>query len=559
VRADPDSRVMTFLERGEEETDVLTIATLDRQARALAASLQRKVAPGERALLFFKPGLSFAVAYWGCLYAGVVAVPVPSPGVRALVSESGLRAVARDCAATLLLTTADIAARLDAAKLDAGALTPLAIDDVPDALADTWRAPPLGPQTIAHLQYSSGSTGEPKGVVITHANVLGNLEVISISGGGYREGDAGVNWLPMFHDMGLITTVLLPVYSGAPSWYMSPLAFLQRPLRWLSAISAVRATCSAAPNFALDMCVAQVGAQERAELDLSSMRALAVGSEPTRSASVHRFVEAFTPSGFDVCAMSPCYGLAEATLQVSGGPLGRGITELAVAGAELSAGHVAPARGDARTRTLVGCGEVSAGIEVAIVDPQSCLPLPGDTVGEILVRGVSVASGYWNNQDATAQTFAVEIPGRGGGFMRTGDLGFLLADQLYVTGRLKDLLIVNGQNHYPHDFELTAALSHPALRRDGCVAFAVDDEGGERIVIVAEVQRRARKLPADSSTIPQHDVVTSVRSAIARDHDVTVHDVVLVRRVPRTSSGKLRRRACRDMYLEGSLAAGSAR
>jgi acyl-CoA synthetase (AMP-forming)/AMP-acid ligase II len=551
---EPKTRVMTFLERGEDETAALRFGQIDARARALAVRLRSLASPESRALLFFKPGLDFVTGYWGSLYAGMIAVPVPSPGVRALESLPRLRAVSEDCGAELLLTTADMVEHVQEMLEgdDAlGRLQVVAVDAVDPALAAEWRRPPIEGCAVAHLQYSSGSTGAPKGVVLTHRNALANLALIYQSGGGYRDGDGGVTWLPMFHDMGLVTTVLLPVYGGGPVWYMSPLAFLQRPLRWLQAISALRATRSAAPNFALDLCVERVDEAERALLDLSSMRVLTIGSEPIRTGSLRRFVDAFSVCGFDSRSFFPSYGLAEATLQVTGGPVDQGTTEIEVDAAELAAGRAVRANGGP-SHQLAASGAAPPSADVRVVDPENLEPLAEGHVGEIVVAGESVARRYWNDEDASLRTFDVTVDGARG-FMRTGDLGFMWGDQLFVTGRIKDMVIVNGQNHYPHDLELTASDSHPALRPERCVAFSVDDEAGERLVVVVQPDRREMKPREhdDPARDRRQELVDAVRAAVAAGHGVAVGEVLIVRRVPLTSSGKPRRGECRRQYLDG--------
>jgi acyl-CoA synthetase (AMP-forming)/AMP-acid ligase II len=558
---DPELRFLTFLERGEQESDALSAAQTETRARAVAARLRQVVAPGERALLFFGPGLEFTLGYWGCLLAGVIAVPVPSPGVRAIESGPRLRGVVDSCGATAVLTTADLVPHLgDMGERDGvlGRLHVIAVDEVPEGLAAEWTDPGVGPSTVAHLQYSSGSTGEPKGVVLTHENILSNLDLIwgeavdrSMSS---PYGDRGVTWLPMFHDMGLVLGAFLPVFAGRPSWFMSPMAFLQRPVRWLQAISTLSATLTCAPNFALDLAVERIDEEQRRMLDLSSLRALCVGSEPIRRDSLRRFAEAFAVSGFDPATFVPSYGLAEATLMVTGGPVGSGVTEFRADAAALAQSRaVAAAEDDERALTLVACGELSPGVRVLVVDPETLEILEDGHVGEILAEGPGIGQGYWNNAEATQSTFAVRVPGRAEPFMRTGDLGFLHDGQLYVTGRIKELVIVHGQNHYPHDLELTACESHPALRTERCIAFSVDDGASERLVIVAAVTRRDLRQAGPSEGEARSAIEDAVRQAVASRHGLPVDEVVLARRVPLTSSGKLRRAACRDLYLSGEL------
>lgn len=563
---DPELRYLTFLERGEEETDALSAEQTETRARAVAARLLGLVSPGERALLFFGPGLEFTLGYWGCLFAGVIAVPVPSPGVRAVESGPRLRVVRDSCDATALLTTSDLVpqvARMAERDPVLARLHVVAVDEVSDTLSSEWSPPDINPSTVAHLQYSSGSTGEPKGVILTHANILSNLDRIWAEAVDRTMsspyGDRGVTWLPMFHDMGLVLGAFLPVFAGRPSWFMSPLAFLQRPVRWLHAISSVSATLTAAPNFALELAVERIDEEQRRLLDLSSLRAVCVGSEPIRRESLRRFAEAFEVSGFDPNAFVPSYGLAEATLGVSGGPVGTGVTEFQADPTALANGRAVQAdENEERALPLVACGERVPGVRIRVVEPETLEVLEDGRVGEILVAGPGVGMGYWGDPDATSGTFDIRIPGSSERFMRTGDLGFLFNGQLYVTGRRKEVVIVHGQNHYPQDLELTAYESHPALRSGRCIAFSVDDGARERVVIVAEVDRRTLLRGGTTDADGRREVTDAVRRAVAARHGIRVDEVVLARRVPLTSSGKLRRGACRQLFLSGAFDGGSA-
>jgi acyl-CoA synthetase (AMP-forming)/AMP-acid ligase II len=552
---DPELRLLTFLERGEEESRTLTAGGMETRARALGARLVALVDPCARALLFFGPGLDFTVGYWGCLYAGVIAVPIPSPSVRAIEAGPRLRSVRDDCDATVMLTTSDLLPQVEEMTREDPELARLhvvAVDRLAEESSPGWTPPPIEPGTVAHLQYSSGSTGTPKGVMLTHANILANLRMIR--GDSVRDGDRGVTWLPMFHDMGLLLGMFLPVYSGGPAWVMSPLAFLQQPRRWLEAISVLGATASATPNFALDLAVERIDEAQRETLDLSSLEVLSVGSDPIRRESLHRFAEAFAPCGFDPHAFFPSYGLAEATLMVSGGPLGSGMTELTVDADELAGDRAVPAGdGTPRTRTLVASGEAPPDVLILVVDPETLAPLDDGGVGEILVASPSVGAGYWRNPAESEAAFGVRLSGRDESFMRTGDLGFLHHGQLFVTGRLKEVVIVAGQNHYPQDIELTAGESHPGLRRDRCVAFSVDDGTSERVIIVAEVDRRALNRAGGRERDVRPEVIDAITRDVAAVHGIRVDEVALVRRVPLTSSGKLRRGECRDLFLADSL------
>ncbi|HEX4496636.1 MAG TPA: amino acid adenylation domain-containing protein, partial [Thermoanaerobaculia bacterium] len=537
----------TFLADGEVESERLTHAELDRAAGRIAAALRKVTAPGERALLLYPPGLDFIAAFFGCLYAGVVAVPAYPPHPRR--DSPRLRAIAQDAAPAVVLTTSSLRAtagpRMAAAPELAGAFW-LATDDLPPA---EWREAAPGPDDLAFLQYTSGSTALPKGVMVSHGNLVHNERMI---GAAFAQ-DAGsvvVGWLPLYHDMGLIGNVLQPLASGGRCVLMAPVAFLQRPRRWLEAISRYGATTSGGPNFAYDLCVRRVPAGERAGLDLASWRVAYNGAEPVRAETLERFAEAFAPHGFRRESFYPCYGLAEATLFVAGGAPGGGFKVREVDAAALERHKAAPAAEGAATRSLVGSGGAWEGQRIAVVYPDTRAELPPGRIGEIWVSGPSVAQGYWRRPEQTAHDFQARLATAEAGpsFLRTGDLGFVLDGELFVTGRLKDLVILRGRNHYPQDLELTAERAHPALRAGSGAAFAVDVEGEERLVVVYEVDRH----PGAGVD----EIIDAVRRAVAEEHEVQVHQVVLVRAgsVPKTSSGKIQRHACRSAYLGQSLA-----
>ncbi|HYG62721.1 MAG TPA: amino acid adenylation domain-containing protein, partial [Thermoanaerobaculia bacterium] len=533
-------RGYTFLTQGEEAGARLSYDGLQRRARTIAAVLARSVPRGERVLLLYPSGVELIAAFFGCLYAGVIAVPVQPPHGRR--PDPRLGGVAADCRPRAVLTTAALLVRREgiagqvpelasALWLDTGTV---------DEDEDAGREP--GPEEVAFLQYTSGSTGTPKGVVVTHANLLHNLEAIRRA---FRQTAESVvvGWLPLFHDMGLIGNVLQPCYVGCDCVLMPPAAFLQRPARWLRAIERFGGTTSGGPNFAYDLCVRALGPEEREGLDLSSWSVAFNGAEPVRAETLRRFAEAFAPCGFRREAFFPCYGLAEATLFVAGGPPDGEPGIGTFASGPLEAGTAVPA-GDGAGRELVSCGRASAEQRIVVVDADSGVPCPEGRVGEVWVAGPSVAAGYWGRPDESAATFRARLGGEA--FLRTGDLGFLAGGELFLTGRLKDLIILRGRNLYPQDLELTAERSHPALRAGGA-AFSVDGQGEERVVLALEVERHAGDLGA---------VADAVRRAVADEHGVAVADVLLLRggTVPKTSSGKIRRRECRARYLAGSLA-----
>ncbi|HYG63154.1 MAG TPA: amino acid adenylation domain-containing protein, partial [Thermoanaerobaculia bacterium] len=537
-------RVFTFLRDGEEASEALSYAELDLRARGIAARLQAVAAPGERALLLYPPGLEFIAAFCGCVYSGVLAVPTPPP--RPNRPDSRLQSIVADSAPRIVLTTRALLARAERIREQVPALRDalwIAYDELDDQEGDDWREPALGPETPAFLQYTSGSTSTPKGVLVSHGNLLHNQESIRRAFG-QDESSVVVGWLPLYHDMGLIGNVLQPLYAGASCVLMSPQSFLQRPARWLEAISRYRGTTSGGPNFAYDLC-GRAGL-DLTGLDLGSWRVAFNGAEPVRADTLERFAAAFAPAGFRADAFYPCYGLAEATLFVAGEAPGRAPAVRAFDKAALERDLAVPG-GDGAAQRLVGCGRSWLGQQVAIVRPETGERCAEGQVGEIWVSGPSVARCYWNRAEETAETFGARLAGEGP-WLRTGDLGFVDGGELFVSGRLKDLVIIRGRNHYPQDIERTAELSHPGLRSGGAAAFSVDAGGEERLIIVQEVERhRGRETEALSEAI---------RRAVAEEHEVQVYEVVLLRpgSLPKTSSGKVRRQACRAGYLAGTLA-----
>jgi acyl-CoA synthetase (AMP-forming)/AMP-acid ligase II len=570
-----DQPLYTFLpDRPGEDEDVLSFAGLDLRARAIAAALERLGAGGQRALLLYPPGLEFVAAFFGCLYAGVVAVPAYPP--RSARTLPRLLEIARDARPAVALTTAGLKTAIGALASqvpDLSALRLAATDEVPLGQADAWRDPGVSGSTLAFLQYTSGSTAAPKGVMVTHGNLLHNEEMIRQAFGQAAD-SVIVGWLPLYHDMGLIGNVMQPLYLGARCLLMSPIAFLQSPKRWLEAISHFRATTSGGPNFAYDLCARKVSPADRAGLDLSSWDTAFNGAEPVRAETMARFAETFGGCGFQEKAFFPCYGLAEATLFVTGGAgagAARGTPRVAAFHRgllEAGEARLLPAD-DPASRVLVSCGRAWLGQDLAVVDPESSTLAGDGKVGEIWVRGPSIAQGYWHRPGETAETFDGRLaprqaPGQAGvseseqdapPFLRTGDLGFLDGGELFVTGRLKDLIIIRGRNLYPQDIELTVERSHPALRAGCGAAFSVEIGSEERLVVVHELERTGT---ADDSPLEPGGVeaiADTVRQAVAEQHEAQVQQVVLLRAgtIPKTSSGKIQRRACRAALLAGRL------
>jgi len=516
-----DDPLYIFLSDGEGEEATLSYGELDRRARAVGARLQAAGAAGERALLLYPPGLDFIAAFFGCLYAGAVAVPAYPP--RAGRTQPRLRSIAGDARPRVVLTTAAVAVKAEDLREQIPELAGAAwivTEDLDGGLAEGWTPPRIGSETLAFLQYTSGSTAAPKGVMVTHGNLLHNERMIGAAFG-MDEESVVVGWLPLYHDMGLIGNVLQPLHAGGRCVLMSPVSFLQRPMRWLEAISRYRGTVSGGPNFAYELCARKASPEALAGLDLSSWRVAYNGAEPVRASTLERFAAVFAPSGFKKEAFYPCYGLAEATLFVTGG------------------------HGSGVERERVSCGRIWMGQRLVVADPETGAERGPGEEGEVWISGPSVARGYWENPDA--RDFNAFLATGGGPFLRTGDLGFLAGGELYVTGRLKDLIILRGRNHYPQDVELTAERAHADLHPGGGAAFSVEMGGEERLVIVHEVARH-RKDGIEA-------IAEAVRGAVAAEHEVQAQEVVLIRQagLPKTSSGKVQRRLCRELYLKGEL------
>lgn len=552
-RADhqPDRLAYTFLQDGETETNQFTYQDLDRQARAIAAQLQNLNAVGRRVLLVYPPSLDFIAAFFGCLYAGAIAVPAYPP--RPNRSMTRLRSILLSSQTTLALTTANLKAAIANRCLEDAELATLqwlATDTIDDHRANDWQALSVDPNALAFLQYTSGSTGEPKGVMVSHHNLMHNSALIQQCFANTPD-SIGVSWLPPYHDMGLIGGILQPLYVGAPMILMPPLAFLQKPIRWLQAISKFQATTSGGPNFAFDLCVSKVKPDHLKTLDLSSWQVAFTGAEPVRAETLAKFAETFSPTGFKESAFYPSYGMAETTLLVSGGTPGISPKHCSVNAAALEQNQIRIETGhQTETRTLVSCGRSAQDLQIEIVHPETSTRCSDHEVGEIWVAGPSVAQGYWNQVEQTEQTFRAYIADtQEGPFLRTGDLGFLSDGELYITGRLKDLMIIRGQNHYPQDIELTVENSHPALRPGAGAAFIVEVKDKEKLVVVQEVKRQyLRKLNSK-------EVMDRIRQVVAAQHGLQVYAVVLVKTgsILKTSSGKIQRHACRSHFLNGTL------
>lgn len=481
----PRATAFTFLEHGERESGGLDFGRLDLRARAIGAHLQAKGAAGAPVAIAAPGGLAFVEAFFGCLYAGAIAVPLPEDGTRR----------GRD-RAQAILGDASPAFTLDETSLK----------EIPDQQAARWRDPLTGDKDVALLQYTSGSTDTPRGAIITHGSLAANLRAIAEA---FRldSGTRGVNWLPLYHDMGLVGGIAAPVFLGIASVLLPPLAFLQNPLRWLAALARYGGTTSGAPSFAYDACARALERRPPRELDLSKWTLAFCGAEPVRAEALERFARAAAPYGFRREALLPCYGLAEATLLVTAAAPGAGVRAI-----------------DGR----VDCGAACRDTEVALGEG-----------GEILVRGPGLCAGYWKKPEESSLLFQ-------DGWLRTGDLGLLRDGHLVVTGRLKDLIVIRGQNHHPEDLERTARRAHAALDALGGAAFSIDTGAAEELVLVHEAARAEDAAAA----------ARAIAARIAEEHGLAPREIVLIRpgTLPRTANGKVRRARCREAYLAGTLA-----
>jgi acyl-CoA synthetase (AMP-forming)/AMP-acid ligase II len=541
----PERLALEFTSDGETRDESFTYGQLHERARALAVQLQASAPAGERALLLYPNGPAYVSAFLGCLYAGLIAVPAYPPVSIQMAQLARLAGVARDARPSLVLTEQALVEPMRAAQghlPELSAARVIATDGLELASGDAWRLPQLGSDALALLQYTSGSTARPKGVMVSHDNLMANERAIR-SAFGMTVDDVVMSWLPLFHDMGMIGTLLQPLYSGITSVLMSPQRFMERPERWLRAISTFKASVSGAPDFAYRLCAARIGPELAGRLDLSSWRLAFCGAEPIHAETLRAFADRFGPVGFDSKALYPCYGLAEATLLVTGGQRGGGVVERSFDAQALGSGQ---ATESTRGRVLVGCGQTQPEHELLIADPESGEVVAPGRIGEIQVSGPSVALGYFQNAEATRGSF---ITRRGRRFLRTGDLGFEHAGQLFVTGRHKDLIIIRGLNLYPQDIEHSIEERIEFVRKGRTVAFSIEVDAGEAIGIAAEVSERVQKL------LDPEAACRAICERVAEVHGEPPHCVLLVKTggIPVTSSGKLQRAACRRAWQTGKL------
>jgi acyl-CoA synthetase (AMP-forming)/AMP-acid ligase II len=554
AKQQPEGHAYTFLIDGKKESSPLTYGELDTQAKAIGALLQQYQAKGERALLLYPQGLEVIAAFCGCLYAGVIAIPVPPP-------ESGrlkrtlprLRSIVKDANATFVLTTAAILELVENVRDEFPEFDQMGWIDTAQVdltLAEQWQDPQIDKDELAYLQYTSGSTSTPKGVMLSHFNLMHHCRYLQ-QACGYDADSVTINWMPYFHDYGLVEGMMLPLYNGHPCYVMSPFSFIKRPLQWLHNISKYKGTHSQAPNFAYDLCLRRVKPKDLAELNLSSWQAAGNAAESINPKVMAKFVEIFSPCGFKWETFAPSYGLAENTLLATTKPKGTKPVLLPIEAAALEKNQIIVADSNNKdgVRMIAGCGQKVVDTDIAIVRPDTMTHCEDYEVGEIWIKDSSVAQGYWQRPDATESTFCAYLQDKKEGpYLRTGDLGFIYEGELFITGRIKDLIIIRGTNHYPQDIEWTVQHLDSALRPDYGAAFSIEDRGEERLVVVQEIERRTENLDTDK-------LIADIRQEIAEQHEIQLYAVVLAKsgNILKTASGKIQRSACKNSFLAGTL------
>lgn len=546
----PEKPLFTFLQDGISVHETVSFSRFDRQVDALANWLAGQKLAGKRVVLFYPPGMDFLRAFFGCLRAGVVAVTAYPP--RKNRSLNRIKAIMEDCTPSAILSTGAIARDFERNFSEdevLGKLPWLKTDEIPDteAVSDTFS--PL-PDATAFIQYTSGSTGMPKGVMISHRNIMVNSRNLHLHFHTH-EGTRSVLWLPQFHDMGLVLGVMQPVFTGYHAIFMPPVSFISRPYNWLKAITDYQGTFSGGPNFAFDHCVDRISPDERATLSLSSLDMLFNGAEPVRYETLKKFEDTFRQAGLPENVMFPGYGMAETTLSIAVLAKGNSRLYLSVSGKELENHLVVPVDDSHPEAVKIANNGIPQGdTGVLIADPETLAPVAPGRVGEILVSGLSVASGYWNNDALNREVFGITLPETSEKkWLRTGDLGFIHDGDLYITGRLKDVIIIRGRNFYPQDIEKITEESHPSLRKGFVAAFPVDAEGEEQLCIVAELQRTFLKRPDTAA------IIETIAEAVTGEFEIRPWQIVLVKtgRLEKTSSGKIMRRAAREALLSGAM------
>ncbi|MBG0744341.1 MAG: fatty acyl-AMP ligase [Cylindrospermopsis raciborskii KL1] len=548
----PEKLAYIFLKDGENQEQTITYQQLSQISKRIAARLQSVIPPGARALLLYPQGLEFITAFLGCLSAGIIAVPAYPPKRNQKISR--LMAIIENSQPQIILTTSFILENFQLKlenSLDLSVTQFLATDNLNDDQDFEFHLPDISGNTLAFLQYTSGSTGSPKGVMISHDNIANNSVYIQ-KAFQLTEKSVSVTWLPSFHDMGLIDGIIQPLYTGFLGVVMSPESFLKNPIVWLQAITKYRATHSGSPNLGYELCLRRITPEQQKTLDLSSWVSAYNGAEPIRRKTLDSFIDKFQCSGFKSQFFYPCYGMAEGTLMISGGNIEDEPVYLNVQSELLENNQVLEAEKDGENyQELVGCGHAWQDTEVKIVDPESCLECGDNRVGEIWVSGSSIAQGYWQQEEKTIATFQAKLANTMDerNFLRTGDLGFLRAGELFITGRIKDVIIVWGRNHYPQDIEYSVQQSDQALRLDCGAAFTIEIDNQEKLVIVQEIERTYL------SRLNVNEVFSAIRGAVALHHALQVYAIALIKpgSIPKTSSGKIQRHACRHAFLTENL------
>lgn len=549
ARSQGEKTAYIFLQDGANKEIRLTYQELDLKAKAIACQLRQLVASGSRALLVYPygAGLEFITAFFGCLYGGIVAVPCHPPKNRLTTLEVQTRLESAE--AEIVLTESSSLNQLSIKLATWGKETLHCLDTQKIELpGNTWTAPEISPETLAFLQYTSGSTGEPKGVMINHGCLMQNQEMLK-QAFGHTSDLIGVGWLPLFHDMGLIGNVIQPVYVGGSCVIMSPVSFVQKPIRWLQAISKYRATTSGAPNFAYDLLCDRLTTEQLTQLDLSCWQVAFCGAEPVQALTLEEFSLKFASCGFKSTAFYPCYGMAEATLMMTGGdrakaPQIKYLDEIALEQNKI----VVAQQSQSKTKSFISAGFPWLDGRILIADLLTLKESEPDRIGEIWYSGSSVGQGYWQLPEQTQQTFEASFQGQK--YLRTGDLGFMSEGELYITGRLNDVLVFWGLNHYPQHIEQTVEQCHLALKANSGAAFSVEVEGKPRLVIAQEIERTHRK------SLVMEEVVEAIRWQVFQQHFIDIYGIVLLLpgRMPKTSSGKVQRGKCKAMFLDRSLA-----
>lgn len=536
----------TYLEQGEKPSESITYVEIDRIARGIGAFLQARADPGSRVLLVVPNRLESILALVGCLYASVVAVPVAPPKNQR--STEQLCRIAASAETNVVLTFRSIRERLPPYLREQGVKFDwLVVEDFPAGLDEDWSRPSLSSRSLALMQFTSGSTGNPKGVMLSHGNLIHNCRLLD-SAFGFESGFRMVSWLPFYHDWGLIGCVLFPLSMGMPCWIMEPEAFLYNPTRWLRAISRFKANISCAPNFAYELFIKSVGEPERETLSLNGWEVAMVGAEPVRFNTLESFSKSFSACGFRKTAFYPSYGLAESTLIVTGGCRKEAPISLALDRSALEKGRVVPVPPGSKpdVKVLISCGSPLGEQRVSIVDPVTRLPCSEGTVGEVRVSGPSVAHGYWGQRSGSQHIFNGVAQG-GERSVSTGDLGFMWEGQLFICGRAKDVIIKAGRNLFADDIEQCAERSHPALRTGCGAAFAVDEGGAERLVIVYELNY------GEQPDVRQ--LIGCIQRAVYVGHAVTADAIAIIRpgTLQKTPNGKIRRQQMKTLFLSRQL------